>query len=142
VTDIEPTTDTQLPSIDDNVERVVRYNLAGRPDFWHPHGGDDVRWAPQELVIKFKRRTLYAGSHVTERTDWRLTNVEMLAWRRLKSGNVSERSDLLVEFEDLPHEWTNRHLAKDTDYRKVKAVDFPYVAEIIDAYRPYPGELC
>lgn len=133
--------DTEGPSAEDNVERVVRYSLVGRPDFAHPFGGDDSTWAPHDLMIKFKRSTTYRNGRIVDRTEWRLTNVELHAWRRLKSGSTSNRSDLLVEFDDLPHEWTNRWLAKDVDYRKVRAVDFPYVEQMIEACRPGAGEL-
>jgi hypothetical protein len=142
VTGVEIAAEVELPRAEDNIERIVRYSLIGRPDFAHPFGGSDRTWAPHDLMIKFKRQTRYQGGHVVERGDWRLTNVELHAWLRLKSGNTSDRSDLLVEFEDLPHEWTNRWLAKDVDYRKVRADDFPYVADMIAASTPAAGELC
>jgi hypothetical protein len=134
-------TPPELPRSEDNVERVVRYSLVGYPDFEYDFGGKHM-WAPHDLMIRFSRATSYRGGEVTERTLWRLTNVELHAWRRLKSGAVSDKVDLLIEFDDLPHEFLLRGLrAKEPDYRRPSADGFPYVLEMVDACRPASGEL-
>jgi hypothetical protein len=129
-----------LPRYEDNIERIVRYDLAGRPDFEFDFGGRRT-WAPADLTIMFHRRTIYRGGLIFERTEWRLTNVHLHAWLRLKSGGISNKVDLLADFEDLPREFVDRYVKRDTacDYLDLK--QFPYVAEMIDACRPAFGEL-
>lgn len=132
---------TALPTSEDNMERVVRYSLIGRPDFEHGYSQRRM-WAPWSLMIRFARRTTYRGGMVVERTEWRLTNVELYARLRLKAGGTSDSVDLLVEFEDLPHDYMPRPIrAKEPGYPKIVASDFPYVGEMIDACRPSPHEL-
>jgi hypothetical protein len=88
-------------------------------------------------MILFRRHTAYVGGRITEHQDWRLTNVELHAWQRLKSGKTSDKVDVLVEFDDLPHEFRLRHFReKEPTYGKLASADFPYVAEMIDACRP------
>lgn len=145
MTDIELMADTalntQLPRAEDNIERIVRYSLVGRPDFAYNHGGDRT-WAPWDLMIRFRRHTRYRAGRVVERVDWRLTNVELHAWMRLKSGKTSDKIDLLIEFADLPHEYYRHSLAAGLpSWRKVQTSDFPYMREMIDACTPEPGEL-
>jgi hypothetical protein len=144
--DIEAVTDslidTQLPRAEDNVERIVRYSLVGRPDFAYNHGGDRL-WAPWDLMIRFGRHTTYRGGLVVERVDWRLMNVELHAWMRLRSGTTSDKVDVLIEFDDLPSEYRPRGFRDNSPvWRKAKAGDFPYVREMIDACTPQAGELC
>jgi hypothetical protein len=131
----------ELPTTEDSVTRIVRYSLIGRPDF--VHGFSQPRtWAPHDLMIRFDRHTAYCGKDVTERSQWRMTTVELHAWLRLKSGGTSDKIEVLIEFDDLPHEYVPRSvLDKPTAYPKVKAVDFPYVQDMIEACRPAAGEL-
>jgi len=136
-----PTAEVELPRAEDNIERVVRYSLIGRPDFVFDFGGERT-WAPWDLTIIYRRHTAYRGGQVVERSDWRPTNVELHGWLRLKSGKTSDRVDVLIEFDDLPHDYRLRHFReKEATYRKAKAADFPYVAEMVAASTPEPGEL-
>lgn len=132
--------ETELPQSEDIIVRVFRYSMIGRPDFTTADSRTENTWAPEDLMVRFARHTSYRGGLVVERSDWRLTNVRLHAWLRLKSGKTSGKVDREFEFEQLPREFVDG--MKLSWYIRLDLDAHPSVAQIVDACRPLDGELC
>jgi len=133
VTDIEIQHSTEIPTAKDDISRVVRIELANRPDFRL----GSYEWGAVELVIRYARETHYQAGLITERTTWRVTNVWLMGRRRLKSGQLSEHVRVKARFDTLPDEYLPKDFSElDTWYDRLPADDHRYVLTMVQANMP------